>query len=71
MFAAGVEPITLYPGTTQPRCSLFNDRRDRMVYGTDQVKSALDICVEDMGLVLDAAREGSYLVRLACAAEQL
>jgi hypothetical protein len=42
-----------------------------MVYGTDQVKSALDICVEDMGLVLDAAREGSYLVRLACAAEQL
>jgi len=42
-----------------------------MVYGTDQVNSALDIFVKDMNLVLDAAREASYPAPLASAAEQL
>jgi 3-hydroxyisobutyrate dehydrogenase len=47
---------------------MLDDRGERMVHGADQVKSALDIFVKDMGLVLDAARENSYL---ASAAEQL
>jgi hypothetical protein len=39
---------------------MLDDRGERMVHGADQVKSALDIFVKDMGLVLDAARENSY-----------
>jgi 3-hydroxyisobutyrate dehydrogenase/putative dehydrogenase len=50
---------------------MLDDRGGRMVHGTDQVKSALDIFVKDMGLVLDAARENSYPAPLASAAEQL
>jgi 3-hydroxyisobutyrate dehydrogenase len=50
---------------------MLDDRGDRMVHGTDQVNSALDIFVKDMGLVLDAARENSYPAPLASAAEQL
>jgi 3-hydroxyisobutyrate dehydrogenase len=42
-----------------------------MVHGTDEVKSALDIFVKDMGLVADAARASSYPAPLASAAEQL
>jgi 3-hydroxyisobutyrate dehydrogenase len=50
---------------------MLDDRGGRMVHGADQVKSALDIFVKDMGLVLDAARENSYPAPLASAAEQL
>ena len=50
---------------------MLDDRGDRMVHGTDQVKSALDIFVKDMGLVLNAARENSYPAPLASTAEQL
>jgi 3-hydroxyisobutyrate dehydrogenase len=50
---------------------MLDDRGGRMVHGTDQVNSALDIFVKDMGLVLDAARENSYPAPLASAAEQL
>jgi 3-hydroxyisobutyrate dehydrogenase len=50
---------------------MLDDRGERMVHGTDQVKSALDIFVKDMGLVLDAARENSYPAPLASVAEQL
>ena len=42
-----------------------------MVEGTEQVKSALDIFVKDMGLVVDAARQTAYPAPLATAAEQL
>jgi len=50
---------------------MLDDRGDRMVHGADQVKSALDIFVKDMGLVLDAARENSYPAPLASTAGQL
>jgi 3-hydroxyisobutyrate dehydrogenase/putative dehydrogenase len=50
---------------------MLDDRGERMVHGTDEVKSALDIFVKDMGLVLDAARASSYPAPLAAAAEQL
>ena len=50
---------------------MLDDRGGRMVHGTDEVKSALDIFVKDMGLVTDAARANSYPAPLASAAEQL
>jgi 3-hydroxyisobutyrate dehydrogenase len=50
---------------------MLDDRGGRMVHGSEEVKSALDIFVKDMGLVLDAARDISYPAPLASAAEQL
>jgi 3-hydroxyisobutyrate dehydrogenase/putative dehydrogenase len=50
---------------------MLDDRGARMVHGTDEVKSALDIFVKDMGLVADAARASNYPAPLASAAEQL
>lgn len=51
---------------------MFNDRGERMVAGAfDEVKSALNIFVKDMGLVTDAARQVEQPVPLASAAEQL
>ena len=35
---------------------ILNDRGERMVQPSDEVKSALDIFVKDMRLVLDAGR---------------
>jgi 3-hydroxyisobutyrate dehydrogenase len=50
---------------------MLDDRGERMVLSAGEVKSALDIFVKDMGLVLDAAREVAYPAPLASAAEQL
>ena len=50
---------------------MLDDRGERMVQPSDEVKSALDIFVKDMGLVLDAARTSSFPAPLASAAEQL
>lgn len=51
---------------------MFNDRGERMVSGNfDEVRSALDIFVKDMGLVTDAARQVAQPVPLASTAEQL
>jgi 3-hydroxyisobutyrate dehydrogenase/putative dehydrogenase len=50
---------------------MLDDRGARMVHGTEEVKSALDIFVKDMGLVTDAARAGGFTAPLAEAAEQL
>src|SRR5919106_983081 len=36
---------------------MLDDRGERMVHGSDEVNSALDIFVKDLGLVLDAARD--------------
>lgn len=51
---------------------MFGDRGQRMVAGNhDEVRSALDIFVKDMGLVSEAAREVAQEVPLASTAEQL
>jgi 3-hydroxyisobutyrate dehydrogenase len=51
---------------------MLDDRGQRMVHGSfEQVNSALDIFVKDMGLVVDAARQHDYPVPLAGATEQL
>jgi 3-hydroxyisobutyrate dehydrogenase/putative dehydrogenase len=51
---------------------MLDDRGARMVdESSDEVRSALDIFVKDMGLVLGAARDNAYPAPLASAAEQL
>jgi 3-hydroxyisobutyrate dehydrogenase/putative dehydrogenase len=50
---------------------MLDDRGERMVHGTDEVKSALDIFVKDMGLVVGAARTSGAAAPLAAVAEQL
>jgi 3-hydroxyisobutyrate dehydrogenase len=50
---------------------MLDDRGERMVHGSGETKSALDIFVKDMGLVLDAARACGYPAPLASAAGQL
>jgi 3-hydroxyisobutyrate dehydrogenase/putative dehydrogenase len=50
---------------------MLDDRGERMVHGSDEVNSALDIFVKDLGLVLDAARDTAYPAPLAATAEQL
>jgi 3-hydroxyisobutyrate dehydrogenase/putative dehydrogenase len=51
---------------------MFDDRGARMINNdSDEVRSALDIFVKDMGLVLGTARENAYPAPLASAAEQL
>jgi 3-hydroxyisobutyrate dehydrogenase len=51
---------------------MFQDRGSRMVAEEfDEVRSALNIFVKDMGLVTDAARAAEQPVPLASAAEQL
>ncbi|MFP5336404.1 MAG: NAD(P)-dependent oxidoreductase [Actinomycetes bacterium] len=51
---------------------MLEDRGERMVHGAgDEVRSALDIFVKDLGLVLGAARDHAYPAPLASAAEQL
>jgi len=51
---------------------MFDDRGARMVAGTfDEVRSALDIFVKDMGLVTGAAAEAGAPVPLSAAAREL
>jgi len=51
---------------------MLDDRGQRMVHGAfEQVNSALDIFVKDMGLVIDAARQHGHPTPLAGATEQL
>jgi 3-hydroxyisobutyrate dehydrogenase-like beta-hydroxyacid dehydrogenase len=51
---------------------MFDDRGARMVAGTfDEVRSALDIFVKDMGLVTGAAAEAGAPVPLSAAARAL
>jgi len=51
---------------------MLDDRGGRMVTDSfDDVRSALDIFVKDMGLVVNAARDSTYPAPLAGAAEQL
>ena len=51
---------------------MLDDRGARMVDGKyDEVKSALDIFVKDMGLVTDAARDHAYPAPLTSATQRL
>jgi 3-hydroxyisobutyrate dehydrogenase/putative dehydrogenase len=50
---------------------MLDDRGARMVHPGEEVRSALDIFVKDMGLVTDAARAHTYPAPLASVAEQL
>jgi 3-hydroxyisobutyrate dehydrogenase/putative dehydrogenase len=51
---------------------MLDDRGSRMIHHHEEpVRSALDIFVKDMGLVVEAARERGYSAPLATTAEQL
>jgi 3-hydroxyisobutyrate dehydrogenase-like beta-hydroxyacid dehydrogenase len=63
--------VVLVMATVGPAAVQRLDRGERMVHGSDETKSALDIFVKDMGLVLDAARGSSYPAPLASTAAQL
>ena len=71
--AMGLDPVATWEVVRGGAAASFmlDDRGARMVHGTDEVKSALDIFVKDMGLVTDAARSIDYPAPLASAAEQL
>jgi len=72
--AMGLEPATTWEVVRHGAAASFmlDDRGERMVHGSfDEVKSALDIFVKDMGLVVGAARQHGYPSPLADAAEQL
>jgi len=69
----GLDPATCWEVLRHGAAAsfMFDDRGRRMVEGTDQVNSALDIFLKDMGQVVDAARQSTYPAPLASAAEQL
>jgi len=72
--AMGLDPVACREVVRGGAAASFmlEDRGARMVAGAyDDVKSALDIFVKDMGLVTDAARESTFPAPLASAAEQL
>jgi 3-hydroxyisobutyrate dehydrogenase/putative dehydrogenase len=71
--AMGLDPAATWEVVRGGAAASFmlDDRGARMVHGTDEVRSALDIFVKDMGLVSDAARHSHYPAPLASAAEQL
>jgi 3-hydroxyisobutyrate dehydrogenase len=50
---------------------MLDDRGERMLDEAFELKSALDLFVKDIGLVIDAARSNSFPAPLATAAEQL
>jgi 3-hydroxyisobutyrate dehydrogenase len=71
--ALGLDAATCYEVLRHGAAAsfMFEDRGRRMVEGTTEVKSALDLFVKDMGLVNSAARDRAYPTPLASAAEQL
>lgn len=71
--AMGLDPAATWETLRGGAAASFmlDDRGARMVHGTDEVRSALDIFVKDMGLVTDAARTSGAAAPLAAAAEEL
>jgi 3-hydroxyisobutyrate dehydrogenase/putative dehydrogenase len=71
--ALGLDPKACWDVVRHGAAASFmlEDRGRRMVEGTDEVRSAVDIFVKDMGLVVDAARDHTYPAPLAAAAQQL
>jgi 3-hydroxyisobutyrate dehydrogenase len=71
--AMGLDPAATLEVVRRGAAASFmlDDRGPRMVHGTDEVKSALDIFVKDMRLVTGAARASNSPTPLASAAEQL
>lgn len=71
--AMGLDPAATWEAVRGGAAASFmlDDRGARMVHGADQIKSALDIILKDMGLVIGAARTSGQPTPLASAAEQL
>lgn len=72
--ALGLDPEACWDVVRHGAAASFmlDDRGERMVRGDGgEVRSAMDIFVKDLGLVLAAARDNAYPAPLAATAEQL
>lgn len=69
----GLEPALLHEVLMNSAGSswMIGDRGPRMISTPDSAKSAVDIFVKDLGIVLDAAREERFPLPLATAALQV
>lgn len=70
---AGADPRTVYEVISGAAGAswMFNDRMPRMLAGDDTPKSAVNIFVKDLGIVLDAGRSLEFPLPMASAAHQL
>jgi 3-hydroxyisobutyrate dehydrogenase-like beta-hydroxyacid dehydrogenase len=70
---AGADPRTVYEVISGAAGAswMFNDRVPRLLEGDDTPKSAVNIFVKDLGIVLDAGRSLQFPLPMASAAHQL
>jgi L-threonate 2-dehydrogenase len=70
---AGIDPKVILEilGGSAASSWMFRDRGPRMIEDAPPVKSAVDIFVKDLGIVLDAGREAKAALPLAAAAHQM
>lgn len=70
---AGADPRTVYEVISGAAGAswMFNDRMPRMLAGDDTPKSAVNIFVKDLGIVLDAGRSFEFPLPMTAAAHQL
>jgi putative dehydrogenase len=71
--AAGVNPKSVFDIVSVSAASswMLNDRGPRMLEDTPQVRSAVDIFVKDLGIVLDHGRATRHGLPLSAAAHQM
>ncbi len=70
---AGVDPKVILEvvGNAAGASWMLNDRGPRMLEGSPDVKSAVDIFVKDVGIVLDFGREQRFPLPLSAATHQM
>lgn len=71
--AAGVDPKSVFDIVSVSAASswMLNDRGPRMLADDPEVRSAVDIFVKDLGIVLDHGREARHGLPLSAAAHQM
>jgi 3-hydroxyisobutyrate dehydrogenase len=70
---AGIDPNVIYEviGNAAGSSWMFKDRVPRMLESSPEVKSAVDIFVKDLGIVLDFGHESRFPLPLSALAHQL
>jgi 3-hydroxyisobutyrate dehydrogenase len=70
---AGIDPKVIYEviGNAAGSSWMFKDRVPRMMEGSPEVKSAVDIFVKDLGIVLDFGHGSRFPLPLSAVAHQL
>jgi len=71
--AAGVDPKSVFDIVSLSAASswMLNDRGPRMLDADPEVRSAVDIFVKDLGIVLDHGRDARHALPLSAAAHQM